>query len=62
MLWRWWCNFTNDDSLAEECKAIRIHGTKQDKYNSEMIGLNGRLDNIRCCLLEKLSIFDDEIQ
>ena len=32
--------FTNDDSLAEECKAIRIHGTKKDKYNSEMIGLN----------------------
>ena len=33
--------FTNDDYLAEECKAIRIHGTKDDKYNSEMIGLNG---------------------
>ena len=30
--------FTNDDDLAEECKAIRIHGTKKDKYNSEMIG------------------------
>ena len=39
--------FTNDDSLAEECKAIRIHGTKKDKYNSEMIGLNGRLDSIQ---------------
>ena len=62
MLWRWWCNFTNDDSLAEECKAIRIHGTKKDKYNSEMIGLNGRLDSIQATvLLEKLSIFDDEL-
>ena len=54
--------FTNDDHLAEECKAIRIHGTKKDKYNSEMIGLNGRLDSIQAAvLLEKLSIFDDEL-
>jgi dTDP-4-amino-4,6-dideoxygalactose transaminase len=55
--------FTNDDILAEECKAIRIHGTKQDKYNSEMIGLNGRLDSIQAAvLLEKLTIFDEEIE
>ena len=55
--------FTNDDDLAEECKAIRIHGTKEDKYNSEMIGLNGRLDSIQAAvLLEKLSIFDDELE
>ena len=26
--------FTNDDDLAEECKAIRIHGTKKDKYKN----------------------------
>ena len=55
--------FTNDDSLAEECKAIRIHGTKIDKYNSEMIGLNGRLDSIQAAvLLEKLTIFDEELE
>ena len=55
--------FTNDDNLAEECKAIRIHGTKSDKYNSEMIGLNGRLDSIQAAvLLEKLSIFDEELE
>jgi len=55
--------FTNDDSLAKECKAIRIHGTKKDKYNSEMIGLNGRLDSIQAAvLLEKLSIFDEELE
>ena len=55
--------FTNDDDLAEECKAIRIHGTKKDKYNSEMIGLNGRLDSIQAAvLLEKMSIFDDELE
>ena len=55
--------FTNDDDLAKECKAIRIHGTKKDKYNSEMIGLNGRLDSIQAAvLLEKLSIFDEELK
>ena len=55
--------FTNDDYLAEECKAIRIHGTKDDKYNSEMIGLNGRLDSIQAAvLLEKLKIFDEELE
>ena len=55
--------FTNDDNLAEECKAIRVHGTKKDKYNSEMIGLNGRLDSMQAAvLLEKLTIFEDELE
>ena len=54
--------FTNDDHLAEQCKAIRIHGTSIDKYNSEVIGLNGRLDSIQAAvLLEKLTIFDEEL-
>ena len=55
--------FTNDDSLAEECKAIRIHGTKADRYNSERIGLNGRFDSIQAAvILEKLTIFDEELE
>ncbi len=55
--------FTDDNALAEDCKAIRIHGTKVDKYNSEMIGLNGRLDSIQAAiLLEKLTIFDEELK
>ena len=54
--------FTNNDDLAEKCKAIRIHGTKDDKHNSELIGLNGRLDSIQAAvLLEKLTIFDEEL-
>ena len=54
--------FTNDDSLADQCKAIRIHGTSSDKYNSEVIGLNGRLDSMQAAvLLEKLTIFDEEL-
>jgi len=55
--------FTNNDDLAEQCKAIRIHGTNSDKYNSEMIGLNGRLDSMQAAvLLEKLTIFDEELE
>ena len=55
--------FTNDDSLAEQCRAIRIHGTSSDKYNSEIIGLNGRLDSMQAAvLLEKLTIFDEELE
>jgi dTDP-4-amino-4,6-dideoxygalactose transaminase len=55
--------FTNDDSLAGECKAIRIHGTKTDRYNSERVGLNGRFDSIQAAVvLEKLTIFDDELE
>ena len=55
--------FTNDDSLADQCKAIRIHGTSSDKYNSEVIGLNGRLDSMQAAvLLEKLIIFDEELE
>jgi len=54
--------FTNNDNLAEKCKAIRIHGTTTDKYNSELIGLNGRLDSMQAAvLLEKLIIFDEEL-
>ena len=54
--------FTNDDNLASKCKAIRIHGTTTDKYNSELIGLNGRLDSMQAAvLLEKLTIFDEEL-
>tara|TARA_B110000438_G_scaffold271974_1_gene290318 strand:+ start:1520 stop:2635 length:1116 start_codon:yes stop_codon:yes gene_type:complete len=55
--------FTNDSQLADKCRAIRIHGTSSDKYNSELIGLNGRLDTIQAAvLLEKLTIFDDELK
>ena len=55
--------FTNNDDLAERCKAIRIHGTNSDKYNSEVIGLNGRLDSMQAAvLLEKLTIFDEELE
>ncbi len=54
--------FTNDGELAEIMKSIRVHGSGKDKYDNVRIGINGRLDTIQAAvLLEKLTIFDDEI-
>ncbi len=55
--------FTDNDNLAEKCKAIRFHGTTEsNRYHSQMIGLNGRLDSMQAAvLLEKITIFDDEL-
>ena len=55
--------FTDDDELAEILKSIRVHGKGKHKYDNVRIGLNARLDTIQAAiLLEKLKIFDDELQ
>lgn len=55
--------FCSDDTLAATLKSIRVHGHGKDKYHNIRIGLNGRLDTIQAAiLLEKLSIFDEEIE
>lgn len=55
--------FTNDDEIADIIKSIRIHGMGKHKYDNVRIGLNARLDTIQAAiLLEKLKIFDDELQ
>ncbi len=54
--------FTNDQVLKDKLESIRIHGKGTDKYNNIRIGLNARFDTIQAAvLLEKLSIFDEEI-
>lgn len=54
--------FTNDDSLADLLRSIRMHGQGIDKYENVRIGVNSRLDTIQAAiLLEKLKIFPDEI-
>ncbi len=54
--------FTDDDVLAEKMKSIRVHGAGRDKYDNVRLGINGRLDTIQAAiLLEKLSIFNDEV-
>ncbi len=54
--------FTDDDRLANLCRSIRVHGQGKDRYEHVRIGLTGRLDTIQAAvLLEKLKIFDDEL-
>jgi len=55
--------FTDDEELLLKMKSIRVHGSGVDKYENVRIGLNGRLDTFQAAiLLEKLSIFDEELQ
>lgn len=55
--------FTDDEEIAEIMKSIRIHGSGQDRYENIRIGINGRLDTLQAAvLLEKLKIFDAEIE
>lgn len=66
---------TNDDELAALLLSLRMHGqaSEQDreefgfdhqaKYLNVRVGLNSRLDSVQAAiLLEKLKIFDDEIE
>ena len=53
--------FTDDDTLAERMRQIRVHGQDR-RYHHPIVGLNGRLDTLQAAiLLAKLEIFDDEI-
>jgi len=55
--------FTDDDKLAEILRSIRVHGQGADKYDNVRIGMTGRLDTIQAAILiEKLKIFQDEIE
>ena len=54
--------FTNDKSIADICRSIRVHGQGKNKYDNIRIGLNSRLDTIQAIvLLHKLEIFDKEL-
>jgi UDP-2-acetamido-2-deoxy-ribo-hexuluronate aminotransferase len=53
--------FTDDDTLAERMRHIRVHGQAK-KHHHPILGINGRLDTIQAAIvLAKLDIFDDEI-
>ncbi|HEY4835379.1 MAG TPA: DegT/DnrJ/EryC1/StrS family aminotransferase [Bradyrhizobium sp.] len=54
--------FTDDDTLAETLRSVRVHGQGFDKYDNVRLGLTGRLDTVQAAvLLEKLKIFEGEI-
>ena len=55
--------FTDDENLADIMKSIRIHGFGKNRYENVRLGINGRLDALQAAvLIEKLNIFDDELQ
>ena len=55
--------FTDDEELDRVLRSIRVHGSGIDKYSNDRIGINGRLDSIQAAvLLEKLAIFDEELE
>ena len=54
--------FTGDRELADKIRSILVHGMGRDRYDNVRIGINGRLDTIQAAvLLEKLKIFEDEL-
>jgi dTDP-4-amino-4,6-dideoxygalactose transaminase len=54
---------TDDDTMADVMRSLRMHGHGADKYDNIRIGLASRLDTMQAAiLLEKLKIFPDEIE
>ena len=54
--------FTNDNHLGKLARQISTHG-QEKKYEHVRLGVNSRLDTLQASIiLEKLTIFDDEIQ
>lgn len=54
--------FTSDEKLATRIRELSVHGQDR-RYHHPRIGINGRLDTLQAAiLLEKLAIFDDEIE
>ncbi|MEM9169997.1 MAG: DegT/DnrJ/EryC1/StrS family aminotransferase [Pseudomonadota bacterium] len=52
-----------DADLVEAWRSIRWHGTDEGRKNSVRVGFNGRMDSMQAAvLLEKLAIFDDELE
>jgi UDP-2-acetamido-2-deoxy-ribo-hexuluronate aminotransferase len=54
--------FTNDDSLAEVMREIRVHG-QPSNYRHTRIGVGGRMDTLQCAVvLAKMERFEWEIE
>ncbi|OYY17335.1 MAG: aminotransferase DegT [Burkholderiales bacterium 35-55-47] len=54
--------FTSDDSIAQACREIRIHGQSK-RYMHTRIGVGGRMDTLQCAIvLAKLERFEWEVQ
>lgn len=55
--------FTDDNDLAGKLRSLHLHGKSAAKYDNVNVGINSRLDTLQAAiLLEKLTIFPDEIR
>jgi len=54
--------FTCDDTLAQACREIRVHG-QSARYTHTRVGVGGRMDTLQCAIvLAKLERFEWELQ
>lgn len=54
--------FTDDDSIAQACREIRVHGQAR-RYVHTRIGVGGRMDTLQCAIvLAKMERLDWEIE
>jgi len=42
---------TNDDAVAEKCRAIRVHGMGRERYHYDCLGYTSRMDEIQAAVL-----------
>ena len=42
--------FTNDESLAQACREIRVHGQSK-RYHHTRVGVGGRMDTLQCAVV-----------
>lgn len=54
--------FTNDDTLAEKIKSLRLHGQTK-RYYHQYVGMGGRLDTLQAAVLNaKLDHYDNDVK
>jgi UDP-2-acetamido-2-deoxy-ribo-hexuluronate aminotransferase len=54
--------FTSDDTLAQACREIRVHG-QSGRYRHTRVGVGGRMDTLQCAIvLAKLERLEWELQ
>lgn len=54
--------FTNDDTLADKMKSLRVHGQSK-RYHHQYIGMGGRMDTIQCAIVDvKLKYYAKDLK
>jgi UDP-2-acetamido-2-deoxy-ribo-hexuluronate aminotransferase len=54
--------FTNDDTLAQKMKSLRVHGQSK-RYHHQYIGMGGRMDTLQAAVLNvKLKYYEKDLR